>query len=160
MTASRCSRRVNSSASQAVAATNSTETPTKVPQRSSKNCAGSGNVRVRKSARAVKQNAPHQDAPAPQQIDQITAQQAEDAARNRRNIKENSHPLIENRGPGVRRQHFGERGPHDQRENQKRVRIERKTDGGHRTDQPFGGGHAPEADLRRSPRGLRGFDWV
>ena len=96
----------------------------------------------------IEKDAERQDAPAPEQIGQIPAEQTEDPAGERRNIEQPPDPHLvlgrSRRGADELQQ----RRPDDERQHQDLVDVEREADRGDRADQPLG--------WRESGRGRHG----
>ena len=74
-----------------------------------------------KCADAEKQNAPKQNPAPAKKIDQISAEEPENASRNGRNVKKHPDPLIENSAAGLDSQQFGQSGLNNEGENEKRM---------------------------------------
>jgi hypothetical protein len=75
--------------------------------------------------------------PPAEPIGQIAAQQAEDAARDRRHVKQQSYPIIEVRSSRLNLGQIHEGRPHDERQHQQRIGVEGEAYGGYRADHPL-----------------------
>jgi hypothetical protein len=113
-----------------------------VVQRSNQQRADRGDQSRRQSRKGVQQDAPHQHAAAAQAVGKISAQQAEDAARHRGDVEQQAHPVIEVRRARLHLGDLHQGRPHDQRQDQQGVGIEREADGGHGADDPLHWGEA------------------
>ena len=89
----------------------------------------------------VEQDAPDQHAPPAEAVGQVAAEQAEDAAGERRHVEQQAHPGVERRAcPARTPSSSTQRRPHDQRQHQQLVDVEREAERGDDADQPLGGG--------------------
>src|SRR6185436_8758072 len=102
----------------------------------------------------VEQDAPHQHAPAAEDVGQVAAEQAEGAAGERRHPEEPAPPRDELRTARRHAQQLQHRGPRDERQHQQLVDVEGETEGGDEADQPLGAGE------RRRGGGRRGHEAV
>src|SRR5229473_2359928 len=80
-----------------------------------------------KSGKAEQQYAPEQHAAAAQSIDQIPAEQTEDAPSDGGDIKEHADPMIEDRTARFGGEQLAQSRPDNQRQHQEFVRVERKS---------------------------------
>ena len=127
----------NSSASHATAATNSTHTPMNTKHRSTSSISiDVGEAREKRGER-VDQDAVGQHAPAAEPVGEIAAEQPEDAAGERRNVEQPADPHLKLRRSGRGARQLQQRGPHDERQHQDFVDVEREADGGDGADQPL-----------------------
>ena len=122
-----------------MAATNSTQTPMNVVQRST-----SSHVRlVEKPAanadKRVEQDAPRQHAAAAEAIGEVAAEQAEDAAADRRHVEQQPDPVVDTRGCRARARRVRSAPADDQRQHQQLVGVEREADRGNDADEPLDG---------------------
>ena len=85
----------------------------------------------------VEQDAPHQHAAASEQIGEVTAQQAEDAAGHRGDVLQRPDPRIDLEAVRRHAEQIGERRPHDERQHQQFVAIEREAERRHAADDPL-----------------------
>ena len=88
---------------------------------------------------------------AAQQVGQVAAQQAKNAAGKRGNVKQPAHPFLKLRPSRLRAGQFGNRRRQDELGHQQLVDVEGKADGRQDDDQPLG------RRQRRSSRGWVGW---
>ena len=92
--------------------------------------------------KGVEKNAPDEHAPPAEHVGEVAAEQSEDPARHCGQIEENARPVVDQRTGGRDVQQFAERRPHDERQHQQFVRIERESDRRDDDDQPLQGRQA------------------
>src|SRR6185295_11679513 len=85
----------------------------------------------------VEQDAPDEHPPPAEDVGEIPAEQAEDAARHGGHVEDDAHPIVDGGAVGRHVQQLDERRPHDERQHQQYVRIEREPDRGHDRDEPL-----------------------
>src|SRR6267154_3880135 len=92
-----------------------------------------------KCRKAKKENAPEKYAPAAQTVDEVSAKQAEDSARDCRDVEQHADPVVENRASGVGRKEFAQCGLNGQRQDQEFICVECESDTGDGADEPLDG---------------------
>ena len=85
----------------------------------------------------VEQDAPDEHAPPAEQVGQIPAEQAEDAARHGGHVEDDAHPVVDEGAARRHVQQLDERRAHDERQHQQHVGVEREADGRDNRDQPL-----------------------